>query len=486
MKKNSPLKMLLPAFVIISMLASTAPAVTAAVTKPNAVTETALVEYKAMLTKEVEKDGSIQKTETHYYNIASAWDEAFTEVKKAKSCLLTLEGNCETKSPLIADANGVTLDLNGYTLKRTGAVYSDSGEVITVKSDVAFSIKDSSPKRFPTGRVKGEPKGGVITGGSSKDSGGALVISEKSTVNINGGTFYNNCTKSSGGAVYVKGTLNMKGTTVTENLADNTGGGVYVDKNGAVTAKSTTFTKNSAGHGGAIENYGGVLTLSGCKLSENSVGGDGGAVEIRGNAKKTVFVNTKMTDNTAQSSGGAIYVNSNQLFISDCEIQNNYAPAKKGGGIFVQRGRHISVQGKTIISGNLELTDSRPKATNVALAYENDKNQAFIQSAGLSEGSRIGLERVHYQGKTVNSTQKLVVKNCTNFQMGYYFADSGKITFKETGDKFEVFMATSVRPFGYAVYPLIAAELVTAAAILTRARVRKKKKAQGGEKGDEG
>ena len=487
MKKNKIIKKLLSLLVIILMLILSIPAVSAAIAKPDEETDEKIVDRVATLTKEVESDGNIQETKLDFYNIAAAWDAAFTEVKNAKSCLLTLEGNCETKTLLTADASGVTLDLNGYTLKRTGAGKTSDGEVITVKSGVVFSIKDSSPKRVPQGRTKSEPKGGIITGGSNKDSGGGIVIAEKGTLNINGCTLFNNDTNSSGGAVYVKGTLNMRGTTVTENTAGNMGGGIFVEKGGEATVKSSAFTKNSASHGGAVENFGGTLTLSGCKLTDNSVGGDGGAVEIRGNAKRTVFANTKMSENTAQSSGGAIYVNSNQLFLLDCDIQSNYAPAKKGGGIFVQRGRHISVQGKTIISGNLELTESRPKITNVALAYDSDNNQSFIQNAGLSEGSRIGLERVHYQGKNVNSNQILVVKNCTEFQKGYFSADSGKISYKETGDKFEVFMATSVRPFGYAVYPLIAAELVTAAAILTRAHIKKKEKAQSAvQKGDEG
>ena len=453
-------------------------------------TELHLGTYLFTLVKETKvSGGDIRKTKSYYYDLPSVWDAAFTEVRNAESCVITLNGSCETKAPLIADASGVILDLNGYTLKRTGANKASSGEVITVKSGAVFSIRDSSPKRSPEGRSKGEPKGGMITGGSSKDSGGAIVISEKATLNINGCTLYKNNSQSSGGAVYVKGTLNMHGTAVTENTTVNIGGGIYVDEGGIATVKSSAFSKNTASHGGAVENIGGTLTLSGCELTGNSVGGDGGAVEIRGGAKKTVFVNTKMSDNTARSSGGAIYVNSNQLFLSDCEIQNNFAPNKKGGGIFVQKGRHISVQGKMVISGNLELTDSRPSVTNVALAYDSDKNQAFIQNAGLSEGSRIGLERVHSQGKNVGSDQKLVVKNCTSFQRGYFFADSGKINFRETGDKFEVFMATSVRPFGYAVYPLIAAELVAAAAILTRARIRKKEKVKAEsntEKGDEG
>lgn len=451
-------------------------------------TELHLGVYRFTLVKTFKaSDGSTQKKKSYYYDLPTAWDAAFTEAKDAEGCVLTMNGSCETSVPLIADVSGVTLDLNGYTLKRTGADKTSSGEVITVRAGAVFTVSDSSPKRFPDGRVKGEPKGGVITGGSSEDSGGAIVVSDKATLNLNGGTLYKNSSQSNGGAICVKGTLHMRDAAVRENTAANIGGGLYVDKGGTATVKSSTFTKNTASHGGAIENYGGTLTLSGCKLSENSAGGDGGAVEIRGDAKKTVFVNTKMNDNTAQSSGGAIYVNSNQLFLSDCEIQNNRAPAKKGGGVFVQKGRHISVQGKMVIAGNLELTDTRPKVTNVALAYDSNSNQSFIQNAGLSEDSRIGLERVHSQGKDVGSNQVLVVKNCTTYQKGYFFADSGKISYKETGDKFEVFMATAVRPFGYAVYPLIAAELVTAAAILTRARMKKKEKAPSGdEKGEEG
>ena len=70
----------------------------------------------------------------------------------------------------------------------------------------------------------------------------------------------------------------------------------------------------------------------------------------------------------------------------------------------------------------------------------------------------------------------LVVKNVTDYQKVYYYADDGKLSFQKTGDRTEIYMATSIRPFGMAIYPLIGMELIIGAAVLIRARMQKKEK----------
>ena len=127
-----------------------------------------------------------------------------------------------------------------------------------------MTIEDTAPKRRPNTRGKTEPRGGILTGGSSSGDGGCIVVDEEGTLRLLGGTVRQNVCKGNGGAICSKGQLTVKGASFLENTADGNGGAIYY-AGGVCTIQNSTLSQNRAKSGGAVYNdsftSGGGLTI---------------------------------------------------------------------------------------------------------------------------------------------------------------------------------------------------------------------------------
>lgn len=414
--------------------------------------------------------------ENVFYDLSSAVQTAEAYLTEGSLPMITLCDDAETDSALVAGTSldKTVLDLNGYILKRTGASKSDGGCLLDIREGT-FTVQDSSPKRRHQGSDKAAPKGGILTGGSNAGDGGCIRVAANATLHLFGGTLLQNTCTGNGGAVALQGRLLMRGGAVLQNSADGDGGGIYVD-GGVCTVQNAALSQNSAERGGAVYHRAsaadGGLTLSRCTLTDNTARSDGGAVALDSKAGKTVIAGSTLTGNSSGDRGGAVFAGSGGTFLSDDVLQNNRAKTSSGG-VYVAAGRHINLQGKMVVYNNQQQGESGSREENIGLASGDRKEQAFIVNAGLSDGSRVGITRA---GSA--SDDALVVKNVTDYQKAYYFADEGSLRFRQTGDKKEIFMATSIRPFGYAVYPLIGMELIAAGAVLAMTRRKKNEAAQ--------
>lgn len=408
------------------------------------------------------------------YDIPTALQKAAEYVSGGATPLIILCDDAEVSETLITDEkhDKTVLDLNGYTLRRISANQNTGGELLNVTKGV-FTVEDTAPKRKPKSRGKTEPRGGILTGGNKGGDGGCIVVDEEGTLNLLGGTVWKNECTGNGGAVYTKGQLTVKGASFLENTAGGNGGAIYY-ASGTYTVKNAALSQNSAKNGGAVYNAaspsGGNLTIGNCTLRRNAAEADGGAVALGSKVNRTIIIGSTLEENTGGGKGGAVFAQFHDIVFSDCSIVNNQA---QSGGVYVPESRYITVQGRMVVEDNLNTVSSRTE--NVGLAFTGNKDQAYIVSAGLSDGSRIGLSRISTKN-AAPSDLVVVVKNVTDYQKAYYHADDGTLSFQKTGDRTEIYMAPSIRPFGIAIYPLIGMELIIGAAVLVRARMQKKEK----------
>ena len=123
-----------------------------------------------------------------------------------------------------------------------------------------------------------------------------------------------------------------------------------------MTVTNSRFTNNvsSDGQGGALYVYGDIVSISNSTLSANSASQHGGAIAAVGLADLSVS-NSSLSGNQADpdalgsASGGAIYMATGSLSVSDTLIDNNTATGD-GGAIYLE-GPSLDMV-RTDISGN--------------------------------------------------------------------------------------------------------------------------------------
>ena len=131
----------------------------------------------------------------------------------------------------VADA---TVDISN--IKITGGSSSQLGGAIVVDKDGTLNL------------YSGEISGNYVTGGK----GGAIYVKSGGVVNMYGGTIRNNHAYSgNGGAIYVEagGTLNLYGGEISGNTASGLGGGIYVETGGMVNVKGAPIVKDNTANG---------------------------------------------------------------------------------------------------------------------------------------------------------------------------------------------------------------------------------------------
>ncbi len=215
--------------------------------------------------------------------------------------------------------------------------------------------------------------GGTITNNHAIRGGAISLIA--SSMEMNDGTISHNSANSAnkflghyGGAIYLsnyqdwstnqrngegEASLIMNGGTITQNQATYASGN-DIGLGGAiatyprfdkqfekepkitVTLNNGTISDNSAINGGAISAYfeATKLSLNKCLLTENHAQSQGGALYLVFNAQATV-VSSQITNNTA-AVGGGIYMTASPLVIHSSTISDNSADSK-GGAIMIDK-----------------------------------------------------------------------------------------------------------------------------------------------------
>lgn len=274
---------------------------------------------------------------------------AYSQTKSLKVENVTFSNNCagsgsqDTAGSAInfltraEDLSSVTITdcefLNNYTVD--SGTSNEGGAVRLTAGGTDSSIASVKIERSDfTGNYTG-------TG-----AGGALHISGASSVYISGCSFSSNTADSSvGGAINVQASdyVIISSTTFTGNSAAS-GGAITIancgtEKNPAVIAETVEFNNNKASSGGAIYISGDAFATINCDIQGHSAA-SGGAIVINNGfgltladiTEPTVTINGNLNNNTATSSGGALYIRAGNITINGDISSNN--GGSWGGGIF--------------------------------------------------------------------------------------------------------------------------------------------------------
>ncbi|WP_458404733.1 right-handed parallel beta-helix repeat-containing protein [Methanobrevibacter sp.] len=159
-----------------------------------------------------------------------------------------------------------------------------------------------------------------------------------------------------GGAVYLNGDATITNCNFNQNTAATSYGGVYIA--GSATVSNSNFTDNTGStHGAALTIEGSNSVVDGCNFINNDATGyasQGGALELLGNDGKVT--NSNFEDNSARS-GGAIYTIGENTKIENCNFTNNEATQTGDGGA-------IDIQGDASNTQITDCTFKNNNATN--------------------------------------------------------------------------------------------------------------------------
>ena len=282
----------------------------------------------------------------------------------------------------------VTLCLNGHKLTGAG-----DGSVITVGEGATLTLCDCQAESsaeehahayyadadgrfvfdngqadfataYETAEVRGEIRGGLITGGAASNGGGISVnggrlyiaggtvagnaaaaysgdsygggvyLAENSAVQITGGSISGNTADIGGGIAAKNSLLNLLGGSISENRATRHGGGLWQDGTLSDTVMMSDTVDHGANGGGGVEGRAGNEALDGGTVSNNSAGSMGGGIYSNATYGEVTF-NGVISGNSAYKGGGVYATHANYVAVklNGGEITSNSA-SYDGGGIF--------------------------------------------------------------------------------------------------------------------------------------------------------
>lgn len=255
--------------------------------------------------------------------------------------------------------------------------------------------------------------------------GGAVAIIARGTLDIYGGTYSNNIvndavdgdeTSSRGGVIYAFGNVNIYGGTFSNNHAHRAGA-IYVYRKANIY--NATFDNNTA-------HIGGVIYIPASTVAYLYIGG----------ATSKVESNVKFTNNSATSTGGAIYASGEFVQIENAEFVGN-SSTSHGGAIYISSKSDSLDDAKMIIKdsafeqnttnangGAVYLTGSCVHFSNVD--FKNNRTYATSYGGGAvySTGGITKFEGVRFVGN---------ISDCNGGGIALYSA-SESILYNVTAD----------------------------------------------------
>ena len=463
---------------------------------------------------EVYTNGDANPAVSSYANPGDAWNTAYGFSAAGRTVKLVLGSDWSHDMELALKANSrIEIDLNGHYIKRNrGLSQKSHGGVFYLNEGATLVLRDSNPKIMGYDGIRG----GVVTGGASSDTAGAVHVKSNAVFIMEGGTIYECTTADDGGAVQLDGAgsrFTMTGGRIyycqTINSTDEcSGGGLYVDQGTAEISNAIFDSCYSEDYGGAIFSYRGAVTLnnvhfcgnrarnsggaiyigldlksydatcltaSDCLFTNNNAGDHGGAVGINDNAddgKPMVFRNCTFRMNHSDDNGGAVWIDDTHVVLSDVTITGNSADGH-GGGVYVDSRYDVTLKGLTRIEEN---RGGKDNCHNLTL-QDGISTRAYVYNAGLYEGSRVGIN------STSAGDQPLSKKIAVYQAEKYYFADAGTLRFDELEETVSTPVYSSIFGNGSTavILGLLLLGLLVLSGVILTQRIKKRKATAGKE-----
>ena len=168
----------------------------------------------------------------------------------------------------------------------------------------------------------------------------------------------------SGAGAYLNNYVTLSNCTFKHNHATMFGGGVYINSSGGascVNLDGCTFRDNTASMGGGICDRIGA-NYTNCRISNNTASTKGGGIYLYNNTEP-VFKNCILNNNTAKNAG-AMYARG-EFTAYNCDIVMNLATESIGG---IYNEQHHNKYYNCILWGNM--ADGQPDQTEGISDYE--------------------------------------------------------------------------------------------------------------------
>ena len=232
----------------------------------------------------------------------------------------------------------------GNSAENGGALFIQNGADVEWIGDTRFSFNDASKY------------GGAVGSSFANISGNSAQDETESYLTINANTnIENNTCAESGGGIAFMGRLVMfvsKEMTFAGNSAADGGGGVFISKtSNGPKFEGAHFSQNFAKRGGGVYSTASgsdqePTTFKACKFVDNTANTTGGA--MYSSSSKDSFVDTCFTGNSAVVGGGLDLAG--EAFIKNCSFVDNASNPDEGPAI--SNHGTISSLTKSSFSGN--------------------------------------------------------------------------------------------------------------------------------------
>ena len=280
-------------------------------------------------------------------------------------------------------SGGAIISYSGAaTATITGCEFSDNqairfGGAIRISENSSLEINDSTLLNNTAGDSGGAlsvTSGSVATlnnvtiSGNQAEKGGGIESGHNGgQVTISGGTISNNTASLQGGGISNKDVMTIVGNTVSGNQAQD-GGGIYNLGPGTLTISLSNIQDNIGSRlGGGICNVG-QMTVEGSTISGNQAVKGGGVLNI----SNFSITNAAVTENMAAESGGGIFnrLSSSDLIITNSTISGNNVTTIRGSAIYHQEGT-LEINYSTITNNSGGSTSGAIFAIPAAVTISN-------------------------------------------------------------------------------------------------------------------
>lgn len=242
-------------------------------------------------------------------------------------------------------------------------------------------------------------------GNKASGHGGAVYVSNGSSVSCAEGAFADNVAENDGGAMFVTGSSTVScGGSWRSNTAADEGGALMVEDRSSVSwGEETLFVYNTAGrYGGALYVSESIFWRAPTDFVSNSAGVGGGAVALNAVSNTSWSGVTTYANNSAGEIGGALVVGgrSNVSWTGVATYTGNIAGAF-GGAFFVLNNSIVSWSGSTSFSSNEARYGGAVAVQDSNLTWIG--NTTFTYNKADFAGGAIGAENagIWWSGTTV-------------------------------------------------------------------------------------
>jgi hypothetical protein len=194
---------------------------------------------------------------------------------------------------------------------------------------------------------------GYADGSNEKPGAGGAIFNLSTILTVNRSTLQFNSAQLEGGAIYSFGhaTTYVRDSTISDNSALHHGGGIFVYHADLISIERSNIVHNS--NNGIYMLTGAELVVRDSVISFNHSSDRGGGIFKMGGGANYLYLPTTISGttfegNTADESGGAVFIWRTPLSISDSQFLNNQSGAF-GGALAYENDRAdtVSIQGTT-------------------------------------------------------------------------------------------------------------------------------------------